>query len=98
MQTQEKTPTTDSKPEAQAPPAETHKTLALSISETPKKPEIPRKIPIKRVVRSQVPEKILTNPELLECMKILPENYNFEIQKSIWRIEQLKAEFKKELL
>ena len=58
----------------------------------------PKKPTIKRVVRSQVPKEIMEDPELIECMKILPENYNFEIQKSIWRIQQLKEELKKEHL
>lgn len=29
---------------------------------------------------------------------ILPKNYNFEIHKSIWRVQELKAELKKESL
>lgn len=58
----------------------------------------PNKPTIKRVVRTQVPKEIMENPDLLEVMKILPENYNFEIQKSIWRIQQLKQELNKEHL
>lgn len=27
----------------------------------------------------------------------MPDNYNFEIHKSVWRIEQLKKELKKDL-
>lgn len=40
---------------------------------------------------SQVPKELLEDPDLLEAMKILPSNYNFEIPKTIWRLRQAKA-------
>lgn len=40
---------------------------------------------------SQVPKELLEDPELLEALKILPSNYNFEIPKTIWRLRQAKA-------
>lgn len=40
---------------------------------------------------SQVPKEILEDPDLLEALKILPSNYNFEIPKTIWRLRQAKA-------
>lgn len=40
---------------------------------------------------SQVPKELLEDPDLLEALKILPSNYNFEIPKTIWRLRQAKA-------
>lgn len=39
----------------------------------------------------QVPEELLNNVELREAMGALPSNYNFEIPKTIWRIQQAGA-------
>lgn len=49
-----------------------------------------RKI-IKSTRVSKIPESILNNVELQEAIKALPNNYNFEIPKTIWRIRELKA-------
>lgn len=35
---------------------------------------------------NQIPKEILENKLLNEVIKVLPENYNFEIHKTIWRI------------
>eukprot|EP00002_Diphylleia_rotans_P032801 TRINITY_DN6918_c0_g1_i1.p1 TRINITY_DN6918_c0_g1~~TRINITY_DN6918_c0_g1_i1.p1 ORF type:complete len:431 (-),score=109.41 TRINITY_DN6918_c0_g1_i1:82-1374(-) len=40
---------------------------------------------------NQVPNEILENPTLKKRMQVLPSNYNFEIEKSIWRIQQANA-------
>lgn len=40
---------------------------------------------------NQIPDDILKDPELNEAIKALPANYNFEIQKTIWRVRQAKA-------
>ncbi|EEC05664.1 conserved hypothetical protein [Ixodes scapularis] len=40
---------------------------------------------------SQVPTEISQDPELLEALRCLPSNYNFEVAKTIWRIRQLQA-------
>jgi 2-(3-amino-3-carboxypropyl)histidine synthase len=40
---------------------------------------------------SQIPKELLEDPDLLEALKILPSNYNFEIPKTIWRLRQAKA-------
>ncbi|CAN8002784.1 unnamed protein product [Ixodes hexagonus] len=40
---------------------------------------------------SQVPTEISQDPELLEALRCLPSNYNFEVPKTIWRIRQLQA-------
>lgn len=53
------------------------------------KPE--RKVfrPVKAVTK--IPDDILKNSELNAAVKALPQNYNFEIHKTIWRIRQTKA-------
>lgn len=42
----------------------------------------------KRIVH-QIPDEILKDPKLLLAIKQLPENYNFEIPKTIWKIRSL---------
>lgn len=48
-----------------------------------------RKPPVKRVVVNQIPTHILQDKALNIAIAALPSNYNFEIHKSIWRIQQL---------
>lgn len=38
---------------------------------------------------NKIPDSILNNPKLLHAIEVLPKNYNFEIQKTIWRIKEL---------
>lgn len=45
----------------------------------------------RRRVANQIPEEILNNHELQEAVGTLPSNYNFEIYKTIWRIQQTGA-------
>lgn len=40
---------------------------------------------------NQIPNELLNDKELNLLIKQLPENYNFEIHKTIWRIKTLKA-------
>nr|XP_030717687.1 2-(3-amino-3-carboxypropyl)histidine synthase subunit 1 isoform X2 [Globicephala melas] len=40
---------------------------------------------------NQVPAEILNNPQLQAAIQVLPSNYNFEIPKTIWRIQQAQA-------
>ena len=40
---------------------------------------------------NQIPDEVLNNKELNLQIKQLPENYNFEIHKTIWRIKTIKA-------
>jgi hypothetical protein len=40
---------------------------------------------------NQIPEELLNDKELNQQIKQLPENYNFEIHKTIWRIRTIKA-------
>ncbi|PNI23392.1 DPH1 isoform 3, partial [Pan troglodytes] len=42
-------------------------------------------------VANQIPPEILKNPQLQAAMRVLPSNYNFEIPKTIWRIQQAQA-------
>ncbi|XP_040194303.1 2-(3-amino-3-carboxypropyl)histidine synthase subunit 1 [Rana temporaria] len=47
--------------------------------------------PAARRVANQIPDEISQNPLLLEAISVLPQNYNFEIPKTIWRIQQTAA-------
>ncbi|GAB5580665.1 2-(3-amino-3-carboxypropyl)histidine synthase subunit 1 [Prionailurus iriomotensis] len=40
---------------------------------------------------NQIPPEILNNPHLQAAIQVLPSNYNFEIPKTIWRIQQAQA-------
>nr|KAF6415525.1 diphthamide biosynthesis 1 [Molossus molossus] len=40
---------------------------------------------------NQIPPEILNNPLLQAAIQVLPSNYNFEIPKTIWRIQQAQA-------
>ena len=40
---------------------------------------------------NQIPEELLNDKDLNAQIKRLPENYNFEIHKTIWRIRSIKA-------
>nr|XP_033778582.1 2-(3-amino-3-carboxypropyl)histidine synthase subunit 1 isoform X2 [Geotrypetes seraphini] len=45
----------------------------------------------RRRMTSHIPQQILDNQQLQEAVGTLPNNYNFEIYKTIWRIQQTKA-------
>ncbi|GCB60846.1 hypothetical protein scyTo_0011205 [Scyliorhinus torazame] len=45
----------------------------------------------RRRVANQIPEEILNDRELQEAGRVLPDNYNFEIHKTIWKIKQAEA-------
>ncbi|XP_015928782.1 2-(3-amino-3-carboxypropyl)histidine synthase subunit 1 [Parasteatoda tepidariorum] len=45
----------------------------------------------KRKAVSGVPSEISENPELIKALRILPDNYNFEIPKTIWRIKKCNS-------
>jgi len=40
---------------------------------------------------TQVPDEIMNNVELQNAIKQLPPNYNFEIHKTVWRIQKINA-------
>jgi len=50
----------------------------------------PRPAP-KRFVRNQVPQHILDDPDLKAALSVLPANYSFEVQKTVWRLRQAKV-------
>ena len=47
--------------------------------------------PPKRRVVSQVPASIAENEGLARAVAALPANYNFEVQKTVWRVQQSGA-------
>lgn len=47
--------------------------------------------PVKRFVKQLVPDSILHDAALNEAIQVLPSNYNFEIHKTVWRIQQAGA-------
>ncbi|KAH9525505.1 Diphthamide biosynthesis protein 1 [Bulinus truncatus] len=44
-----------------------------------------------RLTAHQIPEEILKNNDLNSAIKQLPENYNFEIHKTIWKVQQTNS-------
>jgi hypothetical protein len=50
---------------------------------------VPRSVAAVRA--RQVPESITGNAALAAAMSVLPANYNFEIHKTVWRIQQAGA-------
>ena len=53
---------------------------------------VPQKAPRpRRRFISQIPPSIADDPELQSALGALPSNYNFEVPKTIWRLQQLKA-------
>ena len=40
---------------------------------------------------TQVPDEILNNEDLKRAISVLPDNYSFEIPKTVWRIRQAEA-------
>ncbi|GAX79013.1 hypothetical protein CEUSTIGMA_g6453.t1 [Chlamydomonas eustigma] len=46
---------------------------------------------IRRFTKQLVTDSILNNAALNAAIKVLPENYNFEIHKTVWRIKQAGA-------
>lgn len=41
---------------------------------------------------NKIPAELLNDPHLNAAIGALPQNYNFEIHKTIWRIREMKAE------
>lgn len=46
---------------------------------------------------NKVPKELLEDKLLNELIKVLPNNYNFEIHKSIWRVNEVKRGLGKEV-
>ena len=51
----------------------------------------PKKRVIKgrKVIGNRIPQELLDDPILKNDMQVLPQNYNFEVPKTIWRIKTL---------
>lgn len=53
--------------------------------------------PVRRVFKgatrtiNKIPQNIIDDPLINEAISVLPQNYNFEMHKTIWRIRELKA-------
>eukprot|EP00049_Salpingoeca_infusionum_P022648 m.7986 g.7986 ORF g.7986 m.7986 type:complete len:474 (+) comp5307_c0_seq2:146-1567(+) len=50
-----------------------------------------RVLAARRRAQQQIPDRILNDPELNHAIEQLPANYNFEIRKTIWRLEVKNA-------
>lgn len=46
---------------------------------------------VRRRYGHQIPAEIADNPALKKAMEAIPSNYNFEVPKTVWRIQQAKA-------
>jgi 2-(3-amino-3-carboxypropyl)histidine synthase len=46
---------------------------------------------LKRRMANQIPDAIQNDPELTRAIEQLPWNYNFELRKTVWRIQQANA-------
>ena len=49
-----------------------------------------RAAPARRSIH-QVPDEVLNNKALNAALAVLPSNYNFEVHKSVWRLQQAKG-------
>ncbi len=45
----------------------------------------------RRKIATQIPKDLLENVELNSAISVLPANYNFELHKTIWRVQQTGA-------
>lgn len=53
---------------------------------------LPKESLLRRKAASQIPDEILKDPKLTAAISALPQNYNFEIHKTVWRVKQAKAQ------
>jgi len=80
--------TEDSKATCERDTSPTDVASLCSVSSLPEKNVAVKEI-VKRVARksrNHIPDDILLNESLNESIKLLPQNYNFEIHKTLWRI------------
>lgn len=53
--------------------------------------------PVRRIYKGasrtihKIPQSILNDPKISDAISALPQNYNFEIHKTIWRVREMKA-------
>jgi len=50
-----------------------------------------KRFTIPKTVNNLIPFEISENEYLIEQLKKLPQNYNFEIPKTIWRIKEMNV-------
>ena len=46
---------------------------------------------VRTFVTNKIPDEIINNSKLQEAISLLPQNYEFEINKTVWRIKQANA-------
>lgn len=65
--------------------------------EQPTDVKIVKAKPVRKVFKgatrviNKIPQSLLNDPELNAAISVLPSNYNFELHKTIWRIQEMKA-------
>lgn len=71
--------------------------MAAVAVEQPTDVKIVKAKPVRKVFKgatrviNKIPQSLLNDPELNAAISVLPTNYNFEIHKTIWRIQETKA-------
>lgn len=71
--------------------------MAAVAVEQPSDVKIVKAKPVRKVFKgatrviNKIPQSLLNDPELNAAISVLPTNYNFEIHKTIWRIQEMKA-------
>lgn len=72
-------------------------TMAAVAVEQPSDVKIVKAKPVRKVFKgatrviNKIPQSLLNDPELNAAISVLPTNYNFELHKTIWRIQEMKA-------
>ncbi|XP_062555393.1 2-(3-amino-3-carboxypropyl)histidine synthase subunit 1 [Armigeres subalbatus] len=71
--------------------------MAAVAVEQPSDVKIVKAKPVRKVFKgatrviNKIPPSLLNDPELNAAISVLPANYNFELHKTIWRIQEMKA-------
>lgn len=71
--------------------------MAAVAVEQPTDVKIVKAKPVRKVFKgatrviNKIPQSLLNDAELNAAISVLPNNYNFEIHKTIWRIREMKA-------
>jgi hypothetical protein len=63
----------------------------VAVAEREAPPEGGNKPAVRRRYGHQIPPEIAENAQLKIAMQAIPSNYNFEVPKTLWRIQQAKA-------
>lgn len=65
--------------------------LCAAVIERPAPADVGSKPAVRRRYGHQIPPEIAENAQLKIAMQAIPSNYNFEVPKTLWRIQQAKA-------